>query len=123
MKIKTEDLQIICNTVFRFFRSKDTETKNLLLSILRIFDIEVNFDNEYIEYYVDADSRLKLTPINNFSYKATRIDIPNSDLEDLENLLNDNYTIAGNVYPLFAFIGYVLKLEEERWKLVQSLIT
>lgn len=121
MKIESNALQVICNTIFRFFRSKDNETKNLLVSILRIFDIEVNFENEYIEYYVDADSRLGFTPINTFSYKATRIDIPNSDLEDLENLLNDNYTIAGNVYPLFAFIGYVLKLEEERWKLVPSI--
>lgn len=121
MKIESNALQVICNTIFRFFRSKDNETKNLLISILRIFDIEVNFENEYIEYYIDVDSRLGFTPINNFSYKTAKIIIPNSDLEDLENLLNDNYTIAGNVYPLFAFIGYVLKLEEERWKLVPSI--
>lgn len=121
MKIESNALQVICNTIFRFFRSKDNETKNLLISILRIFDIEVNFENEYIEYYIDVDSRLGFTPINNFSYKTAKIIIPNSDLEDLENLLNDNYNIAGNVYPLFAFIGYVLKLEEERWKLVPSI--
>ena len=87
-------------------------------------DISVDFNNNFIEYSIDADDSVKI-PLSlaeeqfTFNYKTTYYRLSYRDEHDVEIILNDNDDIASSFYPLLDCIGYVLIREDEngKWKL------
>lgn len=109
--MKKETLFNICKTVFRYL-NKDN-LRSTAKSILKIMDISVDFDHEFIEYSVDTENIVKV-PLTlaeeqfPFNYNTTYLKLSYRDEHDIEVILNDNDDIASSFYPLLDCIGYVL---------------
>ena len=109
--MKKEILFNICKTVFRYL-NKDN-LRSTAKSILKIMDISVDFDHEFIEYSVDTENIVKV-PLTlaeeqfPFNYNTTYLKLSYRDEHDIEVILNDNDDIASSFYPLLDCIGYVL---------------
>ena len=96
---------------------------NLIKSILKRLDISINFDGQYIEYLEDVDTKTIITyqeACEKFPYKwkTTFVDLSEC-IQEIEDFLNTDVA-SGLLYPIFQCIGYVLYLDEGRWRLVRS---
>lgn len=122
--INKEILSNIGLVAFRFFK-KEPQQK-LLLTILKVMDIEVNFKDNYIEYKEDVDNKIryKLEDLKKenpqYKYEVTPLYINEYDLETMESILEKHDDCAGSLYPLFYSIGYTLILKEGVWKIGKS---
>ena len=121
IQLSREPLEALCDVVFRFYSNSSESVKDLVVSVLKYLDIRIDFINESITYEVDADTTTtiyrKYLNKKGSRYKKYNIFIPDRELEDLEELLTDNSVLAGKMYPIFSFMGYTIRLKEERWRI------
>lgn len=115
MELSREVSYNICHTFFQFF--KDTEMEDNCLSVLKIFDISYN----------DRIGRLCHPAPNPFMWAKedvskqrsliTPLKLKPFDLDCIETVLNkqDIAPYATKLSPLFDALGWVLRLEVDRY--------
>ena len=121
MNLSKEALYNICSRSMQY--KNRPGDYDLIKSILKRLDISINFDNQYIEYLEDVDTKTIITyqeACEKFPYKwkVTFVDLSEC-LQEIEDFLNTDVA-SGLLYPIFQGIGYVLYLDEGRWRLVRS---
>lgn len=121
MNLSKEALYNICSRSMQY-KSRPGDY-DLIKSILKRLDISINFDGQYIEYLEDVDTKTIITyqeACEKFPYKwkITFVDLSEC-LQEIEDFLNTDVA-SGLLYPIFQCIGYVLYLDEGRWRLVRS---
>lgn len=121
MNLSKEALYNICSRSMQY-KSRPGDY-DLIKSILKRLDISINFDGQYIEYLEDVDTKTIITyqeAREKFPYKwkVTSVDLSEC-IPEIEDFLNTDVA-SGLLYPIFQCIGYVLYLDEGRWRLVRS---
>lgn len=95
----------------------------LLTSVLKLLNMKVNFEDGYASYSEEVDEEIRInfpSRIGKYFYKPTHIELSDYDIEYIEDLLNKDDSEASTMYPILYFIGYILVLDEGRWKIKKN---
>lgn len=95
----------------------------LLTSILKLLNMKVNFEEGYASYSEEVDEEIRInfpSRVGKYFYKPIHVELPDYDIEWIEDLLNKDDSEASTMYPILYFIGYILVLDEGRWKIKKN---